>query len=93
MDKFPKQPLETLDYDILADQWLAYGDRIVSATSVVTPTGSLTVTGTQILDGGTRVKVIVAGGTTGVSYKITTTMGTLSNLTKEKDFLIKVKEL
>ncbi len=87
-----KQPGETLDWDWLATDWLGEGDYVVLATSVVTPSGLTIVSTTVILDG-TRVKVLLSGGTDGVKYKVTTTMTTNDGLVKEREFYMQIKEL
>lgn len=92
MDKKFKQPGETLDYDIKADGWLGDGDYIVTAITTVSAVG-LTVIATTVILSGTRVKVMVSGGTNGVKYKVTVTMTTNDGLVKEHEFYIQIKEL
>lgn len=92
MDKFNKQPSEVLDFDIEADDWLNTNDTIITATSVVVPTG-LTLQSTTIFNTGRSVKVWVAAGANGVTYKITTTMTTTDGRVKEHDWQLKVKEI
>lgn len=91
MEKQEKQPGETLDYDWNGDDWLAEDDFIVSATSTVSPSG-LTIVSTNVFMSGTRVKVLVSGGTHLTKYKVTTTMTTDNGLVKEKEFQLLVKE-
>lgn len=91
MDKFPKQPAEVLDYDVTTDDWMAESDYIETATSAVTPAG-LTIQSTAVTANGSRAKVWLAGGTSGVRYKVTTTLVTHDGRTKEHEFLVVVSE-
>lgn len=91
-DKKYKQPGETLDYDIDCTDWLGEGDYVTAASSVVAPVG-LTIISTTVFMTGTRVKVLLSGGTNGTKYKVTTTITTHDGLIKEKEFYMQIKEL
>lgn len=92
MDKFPKQPLERRDIDVVTEDWMPISDYIQSATISVTPVG-LTVDTPIISPDTLWLKVWVSGGTNKVDYKITTTITTHDNRVKEHEFMVKVREL
>ena len=91
MDKFPKQPAERRDIDVVTDDWMPESDYIQTATSVVSPAG-LTIESTSITTNNTRAKVWVSGGTHNVNYKVTTTITTHDGRVKEHEFMVKVFE-
>lgn len=68
-----KQPAEVLDFDISYVTVLAgRSDIIVTKATAVTPTG-LTVAASTINASGNGIKVVVSGGTDGVTYIVTVT--------------------
>jgi hypothetical protein len=84
-----KQPVEVLDYDIDFERWLV-DDQITSAEAAVTPTGSLTV---QTIDvDPALVKVWLAGGTTGITYKVEVTVETTGGRTGQVEFKVRVRD-
>lgn len=91
MNIFRKQPGETLDYDVEFEDWIPSGDNIVSEVTTVEP--GLTKVSTAINVVLHSVKVMVSGGTDGVTYRITTRITTALGRVKEQDFRIKVKEI
>lgn len=91
MDTFNKQPAEILDYDIEAGDWLTSDDFIVTATS--TSDTGITVQSTTVQPDQRSVKVWIAGGTSGTTYKIQVTMTTDAGRVKETEFRIRVKEI
>lgn len=89
---FTKQSGETLDYDIDASEWLSINDSVVTAVTTVTPTG-LTIQNTYVLEAGTVVKVWLAGGTNGTTYKVQVVMTTEDGRIKESEFKLRVKDI
>jgi uncharacterized protein with NRDE domain len=92
VERFTKQPAETLDYDFSFTEWLASkpGRSIVSHTVTADP--GITITHER---NAAVVKVYVAGGTSGQRYKVTvrvTTDGT-TPLVKELEAFIAVREV
>ena len=89
LEKFSKQPLDVQDYDVSYVEWLdSLSDTAVSCAVVVEPGITLDAFG---LSAGV-VKVWLSGGTTGASYKVTTTVTTTGGRVKEAEIVIKVKE-
>lgn len=99
LDRFYKQPAETLDYDIDFSEFLSSSDSIVTTGNppvpsplnvTVTPAG-LTLGPTFVLNGKT-VKQWLSGGTDGVRYKITLTVTTNAGIVKQVEFVVRVKD-
>lgn len=91
MNLFTKQPADQLDYDLDFSDWMTDGDTItgaVAVSSVPTEMEILSVTVTDQI-----VKVWAAGGETGSTYQVTTTVTTNEGRIKEIDFKIRVKEI
>lgn len=86
---FTKQPGETLDYDVDFTDWLTGRPDTIQSHSVVVPTGLTLVLSTLT---GKVVKCVLAGGTAGVKYKVTVVVTTDTELVKESEFYISVKE-
>lgn len=86
-----KQPAERLDYDIYYEDWLTAGDGITTAKTTVQvfPLG-LTLS-SYVVD--TIIKIWVAGGVNGVTYKVTVTVETDDGRVKQDEFKIKVKDI
>lgn len=90
LEKWTKQPGETLDFDISFADWLtARADTIVSHT--VTVDAGLTRELSTAIDG--VVKVWLSGGTDGQTYKVTVTVTTVGGRVKAAEIAIKVKEI
>ncbi len=90
LGRFKQQPADKLDYDFLFAQWLAQRrQHAVSHTA--------TLEGDAILHSSVlmhdAVKVIVRGGTSGKSNKVTVTLRTDGGLIKQAEILVKVKEI
>jgi hypothetical protein len=83
-----KQPIEVQDYDIDFDSWLPAGDSISSAV-IGTPTG---ITLDSFSVSSPIVKIWVAGGTAGSSYKFQITVTTNVGRVKQTELIVKVKE-
>jgi hypothetical protein len=92
---FPKQPNETLDYDVDLTDWLsARGDTI--STYVITADPGLTLVQSAVIagdDGSIKVKAYFSGGTDGVTYHVTVKVTTSNSRVKEVDYRIRVKEI
>jgi hypothetical protein len=90
LEKWTKQPGETLDFDISFADWLAArADTIASHT--VTVEAGLTKELSTALNG--VVKVWFSGGTDGQTYKVTVTVTTVGGRVKHAEITIKVKEI
>ena len=89
LGRFTKQPVEVESYSIEFADDLVNQDKISSATSEVVPEGLNLVSTTVI---GTRVKVLVSGGTNKTTYKITVTAQTDDGRTLQDEFIIKIVE-
>jgi len=86
---FIKQPADQLDYDIDYGRWLPDGDAVTMAETAVEPVGELVIESVQITD--RIVKVWLAGGIDGGSYKITVTASTSGGRIKETEFRLRVR--
>ena len=89
LGRFTKQPAEVESYSIEYADDLVNQDKISSATSEVVPEG-LNLASTTVI--GTRVKVLVSGGTNKTTYKITVTAQTDDGRTLQDEFIIKIVE-
>lgn len=85
---FTKQPADTLDYDIDYTDWFTPGDNVQSVV-IVADTG---ITVGSIFNNDPRVKVLISGGTSGATYKVTCTMNSANGLVRQDEFKIRVKE-
>ena len=90
--KFEKQPADVQDFDIDFTEWLT--GMVDEAPGpfglVVVADPGITINLTRLLNG--VVKVYTSGGADGVTYKITATVTTLGNRTKQAEIKVKVKE-
>lgn len=84
---FTKQPRDSLDYDILLEDWMTEGDT-VQTIEVITPEGIELVA--SVIEGDV-VKLWIRGGTSGENYKFTVLINTI-NRTKEVEFLMVVND-
>lgn len=85
-----KQPADYLDYDISFADWIADEDVIESADVTIAPADELTVGEIQIFS--PTVKVWLAGGVNGGSYKATLIATTTQGRIKEVEFKIRVRD-
>lgn len=85
---FTKQPADTMDYDIDYTDWLTAGDNVQS--SVVAADAGITVTSTFIND--PRIKIWLAGGVAGTTYKVTCTTTSADGRVRQDEFKLRVKE-
>lgn len=92
VERFTKQPGETLDYDFSFTEWLASKPGRAAVSHTVTADTGITVTHERTA---AVVKVYVAGGTSGQRYKITVRLTTdgATPLVKELEAFIAVKEV
>lgn len=90
LGRFAKQSGETLRYAVDYTEWLAeQGEDAASFTATVD-------TGITLVSSGRAagvISVILSGGTSGESYKVTVHVTTASGLVKEADFIVKVKDV
>lgn len=105
MDKFKKQPVDVLDYDVNFSDWFKTleDDEIQSATvqieSDAEPVPTLLAgpdgrPSHQLLEARPlKLKVWLGGGTDGVDYKITVTITTAQDRVKQAEFVIKVRDV
>lgn len=87
--KYKKQPGETLDYDISYAEFFSNRTDALASVALVVPTG---ITGTLTTSADTA-KVVVSGGTNGVTYTLTVMMTTTTGIVKEDEFRVTVKEI
>lgn len=87
---FSKQPEDVQDYDIDYNEWLTDLEDTASNCSVVADTG-IEVRAYTLNAG--IVKVWLAGGTSGVKYKVTATVTTVGGRIKQAEVAVKVKEV
>ena len=66
------------------------GDTVASVVTEVSPTGALTVAGTTIFSGTNKVKVVINGGTTTNTYKVTVMTTTTAGLMYEDEINVAV---
>lgn len=90
LGKLEKQPVDYLDYDINFSEWLVDSDSVESATAVSSVPEELIVSNVMILS--PIIKIWVAGGLNGSTYKITVTATTAEGRIKEVDFMIRVRD-
>lgn len=89
-----KQPGERRSYSINYIDALAAGDNLATAALKFVPPPELTVDQITVFnDAYPRVRFFVAGGTDGLSYKLTFVVTTSDGVTYEDEVTIKVKEL
>lgn len=94
LGNFTKQVREVLDFDISYTTVFANrpGDTVQSIVVEVAPAGSLVVESSQIL-GGTKVKVVVSGGTDAVLYTVTVLATSSSSLVYEDEVQVLVEDI
>lgn len=87
--RFQKQPADQQDYDIdFTDYLAALADEGESVFTTVEP--GITLLANSLNNG--VVKVWLAGGTDGQTYKVTVTLTTKGGRVKQAEIKIKVKE-
>jgi hypothetical protein len=103
LEKFPKQPADEQDYDIdFTDYVTGMGEAVTDAHTideVSVDDDDLTIQSSSIHNGSTLdgvascyIKVWTAGGTDGVTYKITARIATAGGRVHEVEIQVKVKE-
>lgn len=91
LDTFTKQPREILDFDISYAQVLqGRTDYILSATAEVSPPGLTAVYSSVTAN---VVKVVISGGTTGITYKVTVLSTSSTGLVYEDEVNVLVEEV
>lgn len=89
LNTFVKQPADYLDYDVEYEDFLSDGDSVASGAATVSATG-LTVDPPLVV--GTKLKLWVAGGTVGTTYKVDVTMTTTQGRIKQDELRFRIKE-
>ena len=90
LGRFVKQSGETLRYAVDYTEWLAEQDDTAVSFTVDVDPGITEVASTRLAG---VVSIILSGGTSGQSYKITVLLTTADGLVKEADFIVKVKDV
>ena len=91
MNLFQKQPGDQLDYDLDFSDWLSDTDTITGAEAASSVPDEIAVLSVAVA--GHLVKIWIAGGISGSTYKVTATVATSEGRIKELDFKIRVKDL
>ena len=95
MDRFSKDPGDTLDYGFKWERWLDTGVTVASSSWAATGGTNLTLQGEVIFDNGTRTRVVLSGGLEGERYTVTNTIGTAGGSVaqiKELSFLLVIEQ-
>jgi hypothetical protein len=91
MTLFWQDPTDKVKRGIDGTRWLtADGDTITSSEWSATPEG-LTLEGD--IFNTTRAGITISGGTAGVRYRLTNTVGTLQGQSKQRSFFILVEDV
>lgn len=96
LDRFEKQPGETIDYFVDFGPWFAGRPPRVPARVDSPDTFEVTTTSGVVIEdsaiNGSVVKVVVSGGESGRNYLVTVRLRTTSNppIVKEADFVVSV---
>ena len=90
LETYEKQPDEVQDYDIGVLDWLTANADSLASFVVTTDVG---ITQPTIASyGSDAIKIWVAGGVDGETYKVTCTISTVGGRVKQVELKIKVKE-
>jgi hypothetical protein len=90
LGRFTKQPADILDYNVDYTDWFE-GRTDTPAAQTATADPGIVIE--QVSIDGFVVKVVVSGGTSGESYKVTVRLTTTNSLVKEADFIVRVREV
>lgn len=88
--KFTKQPVEVQDYDIDFNEYLEFHNDVAVSHASFAEAG-VSILASDLTDG--VVKLFIAGGTDGNTYKISATITTQGGRVRQGDILLKVKEV
>ena len=88
-----QQPNDVQDYDIDFSDWFPTDDVITAATVTADPAMPTPPLRSVSPDGKTVKVWVFAGGTSGVTYKITVLATTNDNRAKEAELKVKIKEV
>ena len=94
MERFNKDPGDSLDYGFKWSRWLAAGELIIESVWAFSGGDDLTLPYKAIIDEGKTTMVIASGGLPGERYVLTNTV-TISGTptkTKELSFLLVIEE-
>ena len=88
-----KQPREILDFDVnYAGVLAGRASTLTTATSEVSPAG-LTLVSTTVSTENSKTKVVIGGGTDGITYKVTVMTETNDGLKYEDEVTVIVEEV
>ena len=90
LGKYKKQPGEILDYDMDYSEWFSNRTDLPLSSYAVAEAGITLVSFVLI---GKVIKVTLAGGVDGSTYKVTTRLTTDSGIIREGDFAVTVREV
>ena len=89
--KFKKQSAEVMDYDVsYVDFFSTRSDTPASVQVTVDP--GITLTASSLNTTTKVVKVILSGGTDGVTYKTTLQLTTSAGIVKEDEFQVTIRD-
>lgn len=91
MQTVTKQSGDELDYDVDFSRWIPDGATITTAVAALDIVGELVVQSVQLAT--PIVKVWLADGVNGKTYKVTVTIATNLGQTKETEFRMRIKDL
>lgn len=92
LEKFIKQPADVQDYDIDYTEFLsAFADSPSSIPAVVAADEGITVRYAVLVSG--TIKVWLADGVDGMSYKVSVTLTTAGGRVRQTEFSLRVKEI
>lgn len=91
MNLFQKQPADQLDYDLDFTDWITDADTITGAEAASSAPDQLSVVSVRVAS--PIIKVWVAGGVDGATYKVTAKITTAMGRVKQLEFKIRVKDL
>lgn len=95
LERFEKQPAELKDYDINYAEWLSpVSDTLVNVVATITSDTEAvpTLTCNAVFLSPTSAKFWVAGGTSGVKYKLTATATTNGGRIDQSELVFSVKD-
>lgn len=90
LGRYVKQSAEILDYDVDFSEWME-GRTDTPASFTAEAEAGITIVGSSRT--GNIVKVVLSGGTSDTSYKVTVKLTTSLGLVREADFAVKVKDV
>ena len=86
----PKDPADTLDYEVNFGDWLVAGDAITGTPTLAVSPAGLTVVGNPVVVG-SAVRFYVTGGVANMSYLISATVSTTAGRTAKRSVYLPVR--